>query len=172
MDPQADPHSTLVAQFTMGPAQLKQALQGLSESELDLREGEGWSIRQIVHHLADAEDLWRPFIRQALGCQPAPFVMDWFFQIPQAEWANAWHSAGRAIGPSLDLLDASRAFIVELVEAVPGALEMSLAVRLPGGGEERGQVSDIIALQTRHISEHIAEIRRILAKGKPEEDLR
>ena len=50
-----DDLENLLIQLTELPSQIRSAIDGLSDSQLDTpyREG-GWTIRQVVHHLADA----------------------------------------------------------------------------------------------------------------------
>ena len=44
--------------YADGPAKLEAALAGLSEPDLDLAlTSDSWTIRQIVHHIADGDDL-------------------------------------------------------------------------------------------------------------------
>ena len=70
----------IIAQFKSGPEQLEAALSNLSETDLDLcREKGKWSIRQIVHHIADAEDLWKMCIKAAAGNPGCTFDFSWFF---------------------------------------------------------------------------------------------
>ncbi len=42
-----------IAEIAMAPSQLRQALKGLSNEQLDTKY-KNWSIRQIAHHLADS----------------------------------------------------------------------------------------------------------------------
>src|SRR5450432_63511 len=55
-----------LAQLAEGPAKLRAAVAGLSDSQLDTpyRPG-GWTVRQVVHHLADAHVNW--YIRTKLA---------------------------------------------------------------------------------------------------------
>ena len=47
-----------IARYADGPNQLETAIVGLSEEELDIAESDGsWTIRQIVHHVADGDDI-------------------------------------------------------------------------------------------------------------------
>jgi hypothetical protein len=45
----------LIAQIEQAPAQLRQAVAGLTKEQLDTPyRPEGWTVRQVVHHLSDA----------------------------------------------------------------------------------------------------------------------
>ena len=46
----------LIERYADGPRVVEEALDGITEAELDARPGgEDWTARQIVHHLADSE---------------------------------------------------------------------------------------------------------------------
>src|SRR5438046_2503955 len=46
----------LIEQYRAGPKLLREAVAGLSPTELDHRPGEGeWTAREVVHHTADSE---------------------------------------------------------------------------------------------------------------------
>ena len=153
-DPQA-----ILARFADGPAQLEAALAGLSDAELDLAPADGgWSIRQIAHHVADGDDLWKACIKAALGNSSGEFTLQWYWGVPQDTWAESWHYAGRAVEPSLALFRASRDHIVQLVERVPGAWERSIMLRRWDGQQERISVGDVIEMQAAHAMSHIRDI--------------
>jgi hypothetical protein len=48
----------LLTRYAEGPEQLEAALAGLEETNLDVADTpESWTIRQIVHHIVDGDDL-------------------------------------------------------------------------------------------------------------------
>ena len=53
--PNAEQKQSFLAEITQTPANLRAAVKGLSETQLDTpyRDG-GWSVRQVVHHLPDS----------------------------------------------------------------------------------------------------------------------
>jgi hypothetical protein len=51
--PAPERRSELIAEIEQAPARLRQAVAGLSDAQLDTRY-KNWTIRQIVHHLADS----------------------------------------------------------------------------------------------------------------------
>src|SRR5581483_11527899 len=55
----AEDRPLYLAQLAEAPAQLRAAVAGLSDAQLDTpyRPG-GWTIRQVVHHLTDATVNW------------------------------------------------------------------------------------------------------------------
>ncbi len=146
---------TLLEQYADGPARLEAALSGLAESELDLSlANDAWSIRQIVHHLADGDDLWKMCIKAALGNSDGPFTLQWYWDKPQMEWSASWRYASRSVESSLTLLDANRHHIVELLESVPDALEKSIRLQPPHGNEVHIKVREVLEMQVRHMTGH------------------
>lgn len=169
MDNQPDSKETTLAQYTDGPSLLDSALTGLSETDLDLAPStDSWSIRQIVHHLADGDDIWKTCIKIALGNENGFFILQWYWEKPQMQWSENWQYASRGIESSLALLRVNRCHIVELLQQTPGAWEKSARLKRPDGQEERVTVGWIVEMQTRHVLEHIKDIQAILQAHKGE----
>ena len=153
---------SLLSEYANGPARLEAALTGLSDSELDLSLGENaWSIRHIVHHLADGDDLWKACIKAALGNGDGLFTLQWYWDKPQMEWSESWSYTSRSVESSLTLLDANRHHIIELLEHVPGALEKSIRLQPPHGAEVHITVREVIEMQVRHMTGHTQDIQAI-----------
>jgi uncharacterized damage-inducible protein DinB len=156
-----DPGATL-ALYADGPAQLEAALKGLTESDLDLAQtSDSWTIRQIVHHLADGDDIWKTCIKAALGNGEGLFSLQWYWDRPQTEWAANWKYASRRIEPSLALLRANRHHIVELVQQTAYAWEKSIRLKWPESEEERITIGEVLEMQASHVVGHINDIRMI-----------
>lgn len=61
-----------------GPDLLEAALTGLAEAYLDYVDTEGgWSIREIVHHLADADAMWTAYLKVALISPGSRLSLSW-----------------------------------------------------------------------------------------------
>jgi len=162
MTEQAYTPSATLALYADGPAQLEAALVGLSESDLNLaRTGDSWTIRQIVHHLADGDDIWKTCIKAALGNREGLFSLQWYWDKPQTEWAENWKYANRRIEPSLALLRANRHHIVDLIQQTPDAWEKSIRVKWPDGEEERITIGEVLEMQAGHVVGHIDDIQMI-----------
>ena len=159
-----DSQTSMRARFVDGPAQLEQALTGLHDTDLDAPPVQGgWTIRQIVHHIVDGDDLWKACIKAALGNPQGEFTLEWYWEVPQDAWADRWAYAGRPIDASLALFKAIRAHIAQLLAHVPDAWSRSIAVRKPTGETTRLTVGAIVAMQTDHVQHHV---HRILAIRK------
>ena len=153
----------LIANYGSCPSQLEAAILGLSEINLDLRKSdEDWTIRETIHHIADGDDMWKLFIKRAIGNPNGEYVFDWYWQVPQDEWAKRWSYKERSIEPSLALFRANRSHIVQLLRHTSGAMEKSLRLHWPTTlGEQDVKVRLIVEGQTQHALAHIAEIRGI-----------
>jgi hypothetical protein len=86
------------------PPRFREAVAGLNDEQLDTPyRPDGWTVRQVVHHLADSH--LNAFVRLKLALtEEIPTIR------PYDE--NAWArlpDAGFAVGPSLDLLEALHA---------------------------------------------------------------
>ncbi len=152
----------ILALYADGPCQLEAALQDLDTRELDFSPAaDSWSIRQIVHHLADGDDIWKACIKMALGNENGLFSLLWYWEKEQLEWSRSWNYAGRSIEPSLALLRANRRHIVELVQPVSETWEKSVRVLHPDGKEDRITIGEVVRMQASHISGHVRDIQAI-----------
>jgi hypothetical protein len=162
MTKQTTSQSQIMADYGDGPNRLEKAIAGLSESDLDLSlSSDSWTIQKIVHHVADGDDIWKSFIKQAIGNPGGDFTLQWYWKMPQDEWTTRWSYAERAIEPSLALFRANRGHIVQLLEHSPEAMEKCLRVRWPKGVEQDVSVEWVIDMQTKHLEMHIDDIGMI-----------
>jgi hypothetical protein len=153
---------TVLAQYMDGPSLLDSALAGLREIDLDLAlSADSWTIRQIVHHIVDGDDLWKTCIKTALGSNEALFSLQWYTVRSQMEWAESWAYSQRGLDSSLALYRANRGHIVELLEHIPGAWEKSVRFERPGREEIRITIFDVVELHVDHLAEHIESIQAI-----------
>jgi hypothetical protein len=152
----------LLGQYADGPARLEAALTGITGSELDLSlANDAWTIRQIVHHIVDGDDLWKTCIKAALGNSDGLFTLQWYWDKPQMEWSESWSYASRTVESSLTLLDANRHHIVELLVNVSDALEKSIRLQPPHGDEVHITVREVLEMQVRHMTGHTQDIQAI-----------
>lgn len=159
---QIDTHEAILKQYADGPSLLDSALKGLSETDLDLSlSSASWSIRQIVHHIVDGDDIWKTCIKTALGNSEALFSLQWYTVKTQMEWSENWAYARRGLESSLALYRANRIHIVDLLEHIPGAYEKSVRFERPGREEIRITVFDVVELHVDHLTEHIETIKAI-----------
>src|SRR5262245_3925846 len=63
-----------IAQIAELPAKLRAAVDGLSEAQLNQRyRPEGWTARQVVHHLADEHINGFTYFKMAINADPFRF---------------------------------------------------------------------------------------------------
>lgn len=148
--------------FKQGPNILENALNGLSDNELDyVPSNGGWTIRQIIHHIADGDDLWKTSIKIAFGNEKAEFTLNWYLTYPQIEWARRWNYEKRSIASSLGLLKANRDHILQLLEYVSDGWIKTIRYQEPDGKIELIPVGFVIEMQAKHVVHHIDRILEI-----------
>jgi hypothetical protein len=152
----------ILISFMQGPGMLENTISGLSENELDyVPSNGGWSIRQIIHHITDGDDLWKTCIKIALGSDQAEFDLKWYQAIPQIEWAKRWSYEKRSITASLNLLKANRDHIIQLLECIPDGWIKTFNYQEPNGKIEIISIGFVIEMQTKHVVHHIKRISEI-----------
>ena len=156
---------TIIARFLEGPAIIEEVLSGLKESDLDTSPKEGgWTIRQMVHHLADGDDLWKMAIKMALGNENAEFSLNWYQEYPQETWSVRWAYAQRPIEESLAMLKASRLHVIQLINHVPDAWDRFVIFRNRDDELEKVTVGFIIEMQAEHVVHHLKQIEALVSK--------
>jgi hypothetical protein len=150
-----------LARYTDGPVQLCEAIAGLQGVDLDIaKDKESWTIRQIIHHIVDGDDIWKNCIKIALGNTGVVFDLRWYLAITQIQWAKLWAYNDREIVPSLVLFSANRKHVVQLMQAINGSLEQTISIQLLDK-QENVTLGWIIEMQSDHVSGHVEDIREI-----------
>jgi hypothetical protein len=90
-----------LAQLAEAPAKLRAAVSGLSDAQLDTPyRREGWTVRQVVHHLADAHVNW--YIRAKLAVtEDEPTIKPYAEQL----WAKLPDGRKIRVEPSLGMFE-------------------------------------------------------------------
>lgn len=133
------------------PSSLHAAVRGLNERQLDTpyREG-GWTVRQVVHHLADSH--MNAFVRMKLILtEEHPTLKPY----DQNRWAEMPDTTGAPIIPSLSLLEGLHHRWAILLESI-GENEWTRS----GFHPERGDVTLGSLLQTYagHGENHVDQV--------------
>jgi uncharacterized damage-inducible protein DinB len=153
---------SVIARYMEGPALLERALADIQDAELDAPPSRGgWTIRQIVHHVADGDDLWKICIKIALGNEQAEFSLDWYRIQPQEVWAQKWAYENRSLDVSLALFKAERSHVRQLLRHVPDGWHRSVGFRKPNGETVRMPVGAVVEMQADHLEHHAKQIRAI-----------
>ena len=96
----SEDHRKKIERIRALPSVLEEAVKGLNDRQLDTpyREG-GWTVRQVVHHLADAH--MNAFVRMKLILtEERPAIKPY----DQNAWAALPDSAAMPIGVSMEIL--------------------------------------------------------------------
>lgn len=157
-----DDQNKIIDLFKQGSDILEKSIAGLSDKELDYPPSSGgWTIRQIVHHLVDGDDLWKTGIKIAFGDQQAEFSLKWYLALTQTEWTKKWGYENRSIDISLALFKANREHIIQLLETIPDAWTKSVKFLEPDGKIEIVPVGFVIQMQADHVVHHVKRISAI-----------
>jgi hypothetical protein len=110
----ASERETLIARYRSGAAAVDDALVGITDEDLDRRpaEPDGWTSRQVVHHLADSEAMAYTRLRR-LVADETPVIQGY----DEPAWARRLHY-DRPIDPSIAVLRAVRASSLQLLESL------------------------------------------------------
>ena len=100
----------LIEQYKDGYRAVREALDQLSEDELDARPADGWTPREVAHHLADSETMSYIRLRRLLA-EIHPVIQGY----DEPEYARRLHY-DRPIASSLEVFSAVRVASAELLE--------------------------------------------------------
>ena len=144
-----------IEQIAGAPANLRSALAGLDDRQLDQRYREGgWTLRQVTHHLADEHlNAFGYFKRAATETDPLVSVY------LEPRWAETRDARAAPVELSLDLLTALHARWVILLNSLAPE-NFARAYQHP----RRGKVSldegvQLYAWHGRHHTAHITGLR-------------
>jgi hypothetical protein len=133
------------------PENLKQAISGLNDAQLDTpyRPG-GWSVRQVVHHLPDSH--MNSYVRFRLALtEPSPLIKPY----EEAAWAELADAKAGPTVPSLHLLEGLHTRWVALLRSLTED-EFARTFRHPELGEIR--LDWTLGFYAWHSRHHVAQI--------------
>jgi hypothetical protein len=158
-------HDQLLEEYCQLPEKLEAVIAGLEESDLDLRKGDEWSIRQYICHLVEGEQLWQINMRMLLGLNGLKVPFDWYFKHSQDEWVECWVYGKRSLKVMLDQYRADTQYLADILEnMLPDVWNHYGRVTWPGAKEEtRLTVRDIVEINLQHLDVHAEDIRAIRA---------
>jgi uncharacterized damage-inducible protein DinB len=137
------------------PGRLREGVIGLTQAQLDTpyRPG-GWTVRQVVHHVADSH--MNAYVRLKLALtEDEPLIKPY----AEAKWAELRDSKTLPVDVSLNLLDSLHQRWVTVLRSMTPA-EFSRTMRHP----ERPQpmsLDDSLALYAWHGKHHLAHITEL-----------
>ena len=145
----------LIKQYRDGYRAVVEALDGVTEEELDRCVDGEWTPRQIAHHLADSEMMSAIRIRRLLA-EPHPVL----YGYDEKGFAERL-TADRPVAPSLEAMRFARETSAQLMERMSED-----DWRIVGTHTESGRyaMEDWLRIYAAHPHEHAAQIKR--ARGK------
>jgi len=145
-----------VLQIAAAPTKLRTAVQGLNNLQLDTpyREG-GWTVRQVVHHVADSH--MNAYIRWRLALtEMEPTIKPY----AEADWANLEDAAHSPVEVSLRLLEPLHERWVSLLHSVRVA-DFARTFRHPEHGVRTlDWMLFLYAWHGKHHTAHVTELRK------------
>ncbi|MCX5756324.1 MAG: putative metal-dependent hydrolase [Gemmatimonadetes bacterium] len=141
------------------PANLRKAVAGLTEAQLDTpyRDG-GWSLRQVVHHLADSHA--NAYIRTRFTLTSVkPTIMPY----PENVWAELFDAKSGPAEASLAILDGMHARWAMLLKSLNADAFARAFVHPEHGERTLDWMVEMYAWHSKHHAAHITELRK--AKG-------
>ena len=145
----------LLSQLAEVPSRLQAAVAGLSESQLDTPyRPAGWTVRQVVHHLADAQMNW--YVRTKLALtEDEPLVRPY----DEVRWAELHDARTGPLEPSLMMLDGLHRRWVELFRSLTEEQWNRKLMHPDRGAFVLNATLPMHVWHGRHHTAHIVELR-------------
>jgi len=151
----ADP-SASIATLAALPEKLCAAVQGLSDEQLDTpyREG-GWTVRQLVHHIADSHI--NSYLRMRFA-----ITEDWptIKAYEESDWATLPDARTAPIELSLSLIEGLHGRWVLLLRSLTAEQWQRGYVHPQNGRQTLAEAVALYDWHSRHHTAHITELRK------------
>jgi uncharacterized damage-inducible protein DinB len=138
------------------PAQLRKAVAGLSDAQLDTpyRPG-GWTVRQLVHHVADSHI--NAFVRFRLGfTEDNPTIKPY----DEKAWSELPDMRHLPVEVSLQLLDALHERWVHMLRSVPPASFQRTIFHPENGPMTLDAMVSLYSWHGQHHTAHVTGLRQ------------
>lgn len=154
-NPGAEIRKQSLADLSALPARIRAAVEGLSDEQLDTpyRDG-GWTVRQVVHHVADSHMNGLVRVKLALT-EDAPAIKPY----KEALWAEL-PDAKLPIAPSLAIIDGVHARLDALTAAFTGRDYARTFMHPENGLTPLDTWVQLYGWHGRHHVAHITELRK------------
>ncbi len=150
--------SDWIAELEALPTKLRDIVSNLDDSQLDTpyRPG-GWTVRQVVHHLADSHH--NSYIRFKWGLtEDTPTIKAY----DEKAWAALFDSRTSPVGLSLDHLEAVHGKLVFLLRGLDRELLRRTFIHPDSGAET--SLEENIGRYAWHGNHHLAHIEQLVAR--------
>ncbi|MCR4339582.1 MAG: putative metal-dependent hydrolase [Gemmatimonadaceae bacterium] len=147
-----------IAKIDAMPATLRAAVAGMSDAQLDSTYREGsWTLRQVVHHLADSHVNSYTRFRLALT-EDHPRIKPY----DERKWAELEDARTLPVEVSLKLLEALHSRWVTLLRSLKPA-DFERTIDHPENGTM--SIDQLLAMYAWHGEHHVAHIRLARERG-------
>ena len=146
--------------YALAPVHLDEVLADLPQSALDLtRSNDTWTIREIVHHMIDADAMVTAIMMAGLGSSGCTFDQTWY--PTDNSWATTLAYAQRPLEPALALFHATHRSTEHLLRVLPDAWERYVIFRWERDPEgAKITVGNLVHSRVHHAQHHIAQIQQ------------
>jgi uncharacterized damage-inducible protein DinB len=151
----ATPVAESIRILERAPARLREAVRGLDDAQLDTPyRPDGWTVRQVVHHLADSHMHACVRVRLALA-EDAPEVKVY----DERTWAELSDARTMPIAASLDLFEGLHKRLVTLLRSLTPSEWQRVYRHSERGPVRLDQAASLYAWHARHHTAQIAGLR-------------
>ena len=136
------------------PQNLRSAVAGLSDAQLDTPyRPEGWTVRQLVHHVADSHMNAYVRIRLAL-------TQDWppILAYKETSWAELADARTAPVASSLELLEGLHRRLVQLLQSLDDEQWNRGYVHPVNGRQSIEQAALLYDWHSRHHTAHVTQL--------------
>ena len=151
----ADERRAAIEAIAVAPARLRTAVRDLTESQIDTpyRPG-GWTVRQLVHHVADSH--MNAYIRFRLALtEDNPTIKPY----DEAAWAELPDMRVVPVAVSLDLLDCLHERMVFMLRGTPATACARPLTHPENGPMTIDSLLNVYAWHGRHHTAHVSALR-------------
>lgn len=152
----------IIDAFKDSLASLDLLLEKIPENGLDWAEAEGeWSIREVLHHLAEDCNVYAFIIERALA---TPDCKVFFGEFPGNQaWGQRLGFGERPVEAAREFMHAHRKFLAELAGHFPERWENKVNFyNYDGEKISESTVEKMMLMLTEHMQEHTEMIKNIL----------
>lgn len=154
-----DERRSAIDALTSAPSELRGVVAGLTDSQLDTpyRPG-GWTVRQLVHHVADSH--MNAYVRVRLALTEENPIIKLY---EEALWAELADARAMPLEVSLTLLDAMHERLVTLLRGLEaGAFQRGLTH--PQNGPMT--IDSLLSIYSWHGRHHVAHVTALKERMK------
>ncbi len=148
----------VVGEWSSVPRRIREAIGGLGDTELSIRGGsEGWSIREYVHHLVEANLIVSHVVLAALGTPGCTY--DWSWVNPDRHWMERLSYDRAPVEPAVLLLEVLTRHISNLLALSPSGLKQHVGILdTPGAVPRKTTVAKLLRDEVAHATHHLVDI--------------